>query len=506
MIDHRQAQALAATAIDFPLDATDRDNLDAHLRGCSSCRAELAAYQKDAARLAALPPIVPPTWVRGTIGRARRPNPFVLLAAAALLLAASAGLTVMVGSALRNARNADVPPSVAVLPSPDPTTPVSSPPELTPSPAPATPAGLLLFMQTEPTYDAYQMVRVVSVSGRGLHDLEHGFEASWSADGRLIHIVSQDADCVPSLITEAPDGSGRVTANRVMQSGDFGFAWSPDERQVVFVRYRVDPGSWQACSFVGTGPPSTMDLWVMNADGSAARVLVKDFQLSGAPAFAWSPDSTRIAFVARSKFPTLNGLYGYSIAFVRVGDGRRTDSGISSAEAGETGLAWSPDGTRLAAALTHDAASGLVGIRTFPADPTSDTPIDLTTGNPVAPATRLGAPIWSPDGTTIAVTSQIVGSDGTITGGDILLLDAVKGGLLRDLAVTDADGPGSPTWSADSRWIAYVSEIHDATGIHPGPIVEVAIDGNDRRVLTGTSPTAADFVDGVTSVAWQPAP
>jgi hypothetical protein len=117
MIDHRRALTLAATALDFPLGAADRGILDAHVRECAACRLELAAYHRDAARLAALPPIVPPARVRGAIGRAHRPTRFVLLAAAALLLTASAGLA-LVGSSLRDARTPDVPPSVRPVPSP----------------------------------------------------------------------------------------------------------------------------------------------------------------------------------------------------------------------------------------------------------------------------------------------------------------------------------------------------------------------------------------------------
>lgn len=135
MIDHRHALLLAAGAVDFPLDPADRDILEAHLRECAACRAELAAFHHDATRLAALPPIAPPAWVRGVIGRAQRPHHFVLLAAAALLLSAAAGTALIVGSALRDARIADVSPSARPAPtvatslrngSPEPTSPVEA--------------------------------------------------------------------------------------------------------------------------------------------------------------------------------------------------------------------------------------------------------------------------------------------------------------------------------------------------------------------------------------------
>jgi hypothetical protein len=110
MISHRDALVLAATAIDFPLDASERAFLKAHVHECASCRLDVAAYQHDSARLAALPPMAPPAWVRGAIGRSRRPNRMVLLAAAALVLTAGAGVA-LVGAELRNARTPDVPPA-----------------------------------------------------------------------------------------------------------------------------------------------------------------------------------------------------------------------------------------------------------------------------------------------------------------------------------------------------------------------------------------------------------
>jgi hypothetical protein len=506
MINHRQALTLAASAIDFPLDATDRGDLDAHVHECASCRADLANYRHDASRLMALPPIEPPRWVRDAIGHKPRPNPVVLLAAAALLLTASAGITLIVGSAISDPRIPNVQPSVLSVPS---TVSTASPSAVDSAPAEpsqasiTSPVGLLLFMQNTPTYQSYQMVRIVNADGSELRTIGTGVEASWSADGRVVHTVSQDANCVPSLISEGSDASGRVVMSSGLQAGDGTFRWAPDAPQVTFIRYRDGLPVHDCGSQGGAGPAPIMDLWVMNADGSGARVLVSDFRADGA---AWSPDSSLIAFLAPAKAPTPSGAIVTFVAFVRVSDGRRTESGTSNVSAGETGLAWSADGTRLAFSFTADPAVPIAHVGVVNAAEGSTGFLDLTTWNPVATAMRLGVPIWSPDGTMIAVTSEIVGSDGTITGGDILLLDAVKGGLVRALGLTDADGRGTPSWSADGRWIAYVSEIRDTTGMHPGPIVEVAIDGSDRRIVPGTSPTATDFVDGVTWVAWQPAP
>ncbi len=110
MIDHDQALTLAAMSLDFSLDRSANVQLDEHLRECGECRAALAELRRDAARLAALPPIAPPTWVRGSLGKRRPSNPYMLLAAAAFLVTA-AGLAIVVGTRLLDDRTAIVTPS-----------------------------------------------------------------------------------------------------------------------------------------------------------------------------------------------------------------------------------------------------------------------------------------------------------------------------------------------------------------------------------------------------------
>jgi hypothetical protein len=134
MIDHRDALNLAATSLDFPLGAVDRAALEGHLGQCSACRAELAEFRRDAARLAALQPIAPPGWVRSTLGRTRRSNPLTLLAAAALLLTA-AGLALAVGSRLLTDQIAVVTPTQHPVATAAPVVVQPTSPFLTPRPS-----------------------------------------------------------------------------------------------------------------------------------------------------------------------------------------------------------------------------------------------------------------------------------------------------------------------------------------------------------------------------------
>ena len=93
------------------------------------------------------------------------------------------------------------------------------------------------------------------------------------------------------------DGSGqrRLTRNGAR---NFAPAWSPDGQRIAFER-RVGRGKYGSCS--GCGRASTFQVYVMNADGSEARMLAQD----GAQPF-WSPDGQKIAFEKQSDIYVMN--------------------------------------------------------------------------------------------------------------------------------------------------------------------------------------------------------
>lgn len=382
---------------------------------------------------------------------------------------------------------------------------MTPPPAASPTATVPAPVGMLLFLQDTPTWEPYETAWIMGPDGSGLRSLGNVVDASWSADGQLVHLVTPDAACVPSLITEKPDGSARVVVSRGLTSLDFAFTWSPDERQIVFLRFRNGPPPRMCGSQGGAYEGLIYDLWAMSADGSRARVLVPDFHVSGTLSAVWSPDSSQIAYLAPGKFPTPNGI-STSVAVVRVSDGRRRDSGTSNVSQSETGLAWSPAGTHLAFSFVVSSLPNFAAhVAVVDAAKGSSGFLDLTSAPDLA-AARLGVPIWSPDGRTVAVTKEIDAANGSFTGVDILLLDPAKGGLIRDLGLTDAGGSATPTWSADGRWLAYAA-AWDATHANPGPIMEVTVDGSERRIVSGTAPTASTTgsVQFVQRIAWQPA-
>jgi dipeptidyl aminopeptidase/acylaminoacyl peptidase len=238
----------------------------------------------------------------------------------------------------------------------------------------------------------------------------------------------------------------------------------------------------------------------MDADGTHARVRVPELPINGLHAVVWSPDSTRVAYLGPTVIPSPSGA-PVSVVFIRVSDGHRTESGTSVVAHSASGLAWSPDGTRLAFSFWADPTGAAIHIAVIAADESSDASVDLASGD--IPDMRLGVPIWAPDSASIAVGRELLSFDGsTIIGGGVLVFDATRSGVVSDLGVTDADGPGTPTWSADSAWIGYLSEVHDTAGTHPGPIVEAAVDGTTRRDVNGTD--TSDAATWIEWAAWQP--
>ena len=105
-----------------------------------------------------------------------------------------------------------------------------------------------------------------------------------TADGPNIVYTSDEGNCGVracdrEIFLAHPDGSEptRLTDNDRHESNT---SWSPDGRQILFVRSRSSRGA---------------DVWVMDADGSNARNLTNDAALEDVP--RWSPDGTRIVFV-----------------------------------------------------------------------------------------------------------------------------------------------------------------------------------------------------------------
>ena len=181
---------------------------------------------------------------------------------------------------------------------------------------------------------------------------------SWSPDGGAIAFSSERGGTFDIYVMSS-DGSGQ-RALTSFQSDDIHPTWAPDGTRIAFIRSEVPPG--------GYGP-----LWVMDADGSHARRLLKD-PLVEFP--AWSPDGTRIAF-------GMEGSDGSHIGVLDLRTGEVSDLGPGTLPR------WSPDGERLAISTPDYAEIQILIIADGSRRPLVDGSV----------------PLWSPDGSWIAYSA-----------------------------------------------------------------------------------------------------
>jgi Tol biopolymer transport system component len=210
----------------------------------------------------------------------------------------------------------------------------------------------------------------------------------------------------------------------------------------------------------------------MRADGEQVDRLTPSTMIAEQP--AWSPDGKRLAFNCDvDVFPDT-----CTVAPDGGGLTRITTAG------NHAGLDWSPDGVSLVFAANKGNT-----VEIFVMLASGDDEMQLTDNL----ATDL-EPAWSPDGNWIAFSSNRDGRWG-------IYVMTAQGTSARRLTFTDTDPPGgnwlqgnsgSPAWSPDGKWIAYVSHQDGNREIYI-----MRSDGTEKTRLTWND--AADL-----SPAWRP--
>jgi dipeptidyl aminopeptidase/acylaminoacyl peptidase len=267
---------------------------------------------------------------------------------------------------------------------------------------------------------------------------------------------------------------------------------SPDGKQIVYTREWVDKMNdrWESA------------LWMMNADGSRNRFLVK----GSSP--RWSPDGTRIAYLAEGE-PK-----GKQV-FVRWMDAEGAVSQITRVETPPENVTWAPDGERIAffrlvpkknewdvkmpkkpegAKWTEapriveslDYRQDRIGFteegyrHLFIVPATGGTPRQLTEGDFDHGRSGLS---FTPDGREILLTSlRSEGWDYEWRESEIYAV-AVESGEVRQLTTRKGPDQG-PVVSPDGKWVAYTGyDWSDDTYIDSSLYV-MGIDGKGAKALT----------------------
>jgi Tol biopolymer transport system component len=203
----------------------------------------------------------------------------------------------------------------------------------------------------------------------------------WSPDGTKIAFIS-NRDYLFSLYVMNADGSNaRLVTDKVMDPGEP--AWSPDGGKLAF--------SAGKRATIGMDKPS-VDIYVVNIDGSGLAQLTRDSDLNGSA--AWSPDGKQIAF-------TSNRVDGKSRIWVMNPDGsnqRMLPNPQNTTEVFGGQPAWSPDGSKILFTSSRTCRAGVAAaIYTVNADGSNSR---LLTNDP-NDCGGYSSPRWSPDGTKI---------------------------------------------------------------------------------------------------------
>ena len=265
---------------------------------------------------------------------------------------------------------------------------------------------------------------------------------------------------------------------------------SPDGSQIIYTRRWTDK----------INDKYENDVWIMNADGSRNRFLIK----GASPVF--SPDGKRIAYVAPGQ-PT-----GTQI-FVKWLDAADVGTQITRLERAPTNLQWSPDGKSIAFNMTVPAKANLrvnvpnkpegakwiepprvVDRLNYRSDASGyrpegfthiflvadegGTPRQLTDGD-----YNHNAPEWMPDsGAIVFSATRKPDSEYIRFGSEIYSLN-VRTNQIKIL--TDRDGTDNePTVSPDGKQIAYVGFDRNNDTYNVSKLYVMNADGSGKRVLT----------------------
>ena len=259
---------------------------------------------------------------------------------------------------------------------------------------------------------AQSAIFVMHIDGSNVEKVSHSDNRyigglSWSHDGK--RLVYMGSGSQKELYVETL-GEGKPT---LLGSGAAP-CWSPDDQQIAFFQEQ------------GNAAGAKPGVWIMNSDGGGREWISEGVRPS------WSPASDAIAFPS--------GHEGFESIYVFDPVELTRKCVLGRGFTGITGLAWSPDGKRLAFHGVNEG-SGVLAV------------IDLATQRPeILYRGRINwRPAWSPDGKTIVFPVLVDGQE------RLHLLDVELGGAPVMIPGQLGKRNTDPAWSPDGKKIAFSS-------------------------------------------------
>ena len=315
--------------------------------------------------------------------------------------------------------------------------------------------------------------------------------------------------CLPALIA-AQSASDRLTLDMYLEYETVSDPQiSPDGSQIIYTRQFVDKQADRR----------ETALWVMNADGSKNRFLVRG---SGA---RWSPTGDRIVYTA-------NAEPRGSQIFVRYMDAEGAITQITRVEKAPTGVTWSPDGTKLGFTMNVEAKNvwniklpkspdGARWVETpriverldyrqdgqgfdddvyrhvFVVPASGGTPRQLTNGN-----WHHNGVEWTPDSKTILFGSnRVEDADYQWRESEIYSVNVDSGAIAQLTRRKGQDG--NPQVSPDGKRVAFTGNDWSKDTWQDSKLYVMNIDGSNPRLVSGTwdrSPQSVTWKEDGTGV------
>ena len=269
-----------------------------------------------------------------------------------------------------------------------------------------------------------------------------------------------------SIFSVQPNGEGY----RKLVSGDtpFSAVWSPDKDKIAFTR----------------SVNNLLSVWVMDSDGTDER------RVADGGGAVWSPDGSRLAFV-RPTTSDVDPLASRDQLFTINVDGSDERLIADAPERSMGDLDWSPDGSRIAfvAILSADDGNPV----TSDEDNWDIYSVRLDTGTVLQLTEDLNQdedPQWSPDGKRIAFVSdrddELCGPGGGCPYATEIYLMRSDGSNEVRFTKNASRHDRNYEWSPDGRAIAWSQTVDDDvnSGCCQANILVKALDGSPSRQLT----------------------
>ena len=260
---------------------------------------------------------------------------------------------------------------------------------------------------------------------------------------------------------------------------------SPDGAWIAYTVSRVDSVKDRADS----------DIWMTRWDGTATVRLTSSDESENSP--RWSPDGKQIAFLSSRQ-----GAKGSQIWLLGLAGGEAER--MSDIKGGVSSIAWSPDGKKLALvvsdpepdstakpkpvvvnkyAFKRDGQGYLTGLlhsHVFVFDLATRKAEPITSGD-----WDDNGPAWSPDGQSIAFTSQREPDADRTNNTDVYLVEAKNGAAARKLTTFLGSDAGPLSWSRDGAMLAYRQGLEPKFNAYGGSVLAIVpAAGGTAKLLT----------------------